>query len=262
MLEREHHQIDGLVQVHQKAGHVGVGDGDGIACLDLVDEQRDHAAAAAHDVAIAGAADGRAAPLGRNAGVGVDDVLHHGLGDAHGVDGVGRLVGREADDALHARVDGGVQHIVGAGDVGADGHLFQRRRVENIVHAGHSVPHRLRVAHIADVEFDLFGALRVPGLKLVPHIVLLLFVAGENADLLQIRIQEMFQHGGTEGTGAAGDHEGGVVKDRHFNLPPLYLSKTSFRQIASIINLTFGRRSLMKAGKTKIVNKNCTDLRY
>ena len=201
VLEREHHQIDGLVQVHQKAGHVGVGDGDGIARLDLVDEQRDHAAAAAHDVAVTGAADGRAAALGRDAGVGVDDVLHHGLGDAHGVDGVGRLVGREADDALHARVDGGVQHIVGAGDVGADGlhreelagrHLLERRRVENIVHAGHGVPHRLRVAHIADVEFDLFGALRMPGLKLVPHIVLFLFVTGENADLLQIRIQEMF----------------------------------------------------------------------
>ena len=221
VLEREHHQIDGLVQVHQKAGHVGVGDRDGVARLDLVDEQRNHAATAAHDVAVTGAANGRTAALSRDAGVSVDDVLHHGLGDAHGVDGVGRLVGREADDALHARVDGGVQHIVGAGDVGADGlhreelargHLFQRRRMENVIHTGHSIPHRLGIADIADVELDLLGGLRVLSLELMTHIVLLLFVAGEDADFLEVRVKEVFQNGRTERTSTTSNHKGCVIK--------------------------------------------------
>ena len=93
MFKREHDQVDGLVEIHQKAGHAGVGDRDGVAGLDLVDEQRNDAAAAAHDVAVAGAADRRAAALGSHTGVGIDDVLHHRLGDAHGVDGIGGLVG-------------------------------------------------------------------------------------------------------------------------------------------------------------------------
>ena len=40
VLKSEHNQIYSLVQIHQEAGHVGVGDGDGIAGLDLVNEQR------------------------------------------------------------------------------------------------------------------------------------------------------------------------------------------------------------------------------
>ena len=91
VLEGELHQVDRLVQVHEEAGHVGVGDRERLALADAVDEQRDDAAARAHDVAVAGAADGGAA--GAVAGVGVDDGLHHGLGLAHGVDGVCGLVG-------------------------------------------------------------------------------------------------------------------------------------------------------------------------
>ena len=124
-----------------------------------------------------------AAALGGHAGVGKDDVLHHRLGDAHGVDGIGGLVGGQADDALHARVNGGVQDIVRADDVRlhglhreelAGGHLFQRCRVEDVVDAGHGIPDGLRVAHVADVELDLAGILRVVGLQLVAHVILFL----------------------------------------------------------------------------------------
>ena len=100
MLESEQDQIHSLVQVHQKAGHVGVGDSDGVACLDLVDEQRNDRTTAAHDVAITGAADGCAASLSCHTGVCVDDVLHHGFGDTHGIDGVSCLVGGQADNCL------------------------------------------------------------------------------------------------------------------------------------------------------------------
>ena len=215
VLEGEHNQIHSLVQVHQEAGHVGVGDGDGVAGLDLVDEQGDDAAAGAHDVAVTGAADSRAATLSSHTGVGVDNVLHHGLGDAHGIDGIGCLVGGQADHTLHTCINGGVEDVVGTDDVGlnrlhgeelAGGDLLQGSGVEDVVHAGHGVLDGLGVADITDVELDLLGGLRVPGLELVAHIVLLLFVPGEDADLLQVRVQEVLQDGGTKGTGTAGDH--------------------------------------------------------
>ena len=215
MLEGEHNQIHSLVQVHQEAGHVGVSDGDGVASLDLVDEQGDDAAAGAHDVAVAGAADSRAAALSSHTGVGVDDVLHHGLGDAHSVDGVGGLVGGQADDTLDTCINGGVEDVIGADDIGLDGlhgeelaggDLLQSSGVEDVVHAGHGVLDGLGVADIADIELDLLCGLRVPGLELVAHIILLLFVPGEDADFLQVRVQEVLQDGGTKGTGTAGDH--------------------------------------------------------
>ena len=56
--ERKGHKVHGFVQAHQEAGHLRVGDGDGLARFDLVDKQGDNAAAAGHDVAVAGAADG------------------------------------------------------------------------------------------------------------------------------------------------------------------------------------------------------------
>ena len=157
-------------------------------------------------------------------------MLHHGLGNTHSVDGVGSLVGGQADHALDAGVDGGVQDIVRADDIGlhglhgeklAGGDLLQRRGVEYVVDAGHGVPDGLGIADIADVEFDLFGVLRVAGLQLVAHIVLLFLVTGEDADLLQIGIQEVLQNGRTERTGPAGDHKSCVIKCGHFNFPPI-----------------------------------------
>ena len=68
-----------------------------------------------------GAADGGAATLSSHTGIGVDDVLHHGLGDAHSVDGVGCFIGGQADDTLDTGINGGVQHIISTDDVGLDG---------------------------------------------------------------------------------------------------------------------------------------------
>ena len=224
VLEGEHHQVDRFVEVHEEAGHIGVGDGDGVGRLDLVNEQRDHRAARAHDVAVARASDDRAAALRRHAGIGVDHALHHGLADAHGVDGIGRLVRGQADHALYPRVDGGMEDVVRADDVRAHSlhgeklagrHLFERRRMEDVVYARHGVAHGLWVAHIADVELDLLGVLRVLRLQFVAHVILLLLVAGEDADLLEIGVQEVLEDRGTEGAGAAGDHEGGVGKCGH-----------------------------------------------
>ena len=200
MLEGEHDQIHSLVEVHEEASHVGIGDGDVVSRLDLVDEQRNDAAAAAHDVAVAGAADGGTAALGSHAGIGVYDVLHHGLGNTHGVDGIRRLVGRQADYTLNTSFNSCVQHVVGTDDIGlhrlhgkelAGRNLFQCSSVEDVVHTRHGVADGLWVADVADVEFDLFGMLWMLRLKLVTHIILLLLIAGEDANPLQVRVQKM-----------------------------------------------------------------------
>lgn len=221
VLEGELNQVHGLVQVHEEAGHIGVGDRERLALADAVDEQRDDAAARAHDVAVAGAADGGAA--GAVAGVGVDDGLHHGLGLAHGVDGVCRLVGGQAHDAVHALVDGGVQDVVRADDVGTDGlhgeelaggHLLEGGGVEDVIHAVHGVAYRLGVADVTDEETDLGGELGGLLLKAVAHVVLFLLVAGEDADLGQVGFHEVLEDGVAERAGAARDHEGLVLESR------------------------------------------------
>lgn len=80
-----------LVKVHEEAGHVGIGHRQRLALADAVDKQRDDGATGAHDVAVACAADGRAASAVTR--VGVDDGLHHGLGLAHCIDGVRGFIG-------------------------------------------------------------------------------------------------------------------------------------------------------------------------
>ena len=227
VLEGELHEVHGLVQVHEEAGHVGVGDGERLALADAVDEQRDDAAARAHDVAVTGAADGGA--TGAVACVCVDDGLHHGLGLAHGVDGVCRLVGGQAHDAVHALVDCGVKDVVRADDVGADGlhgeelaggHLLEGGGVEDVVHAVHGVAHALGVADVADEEAHLGGELRGLLLQAVAHVVLLLLVAGEDADLGQVGVHEVLEHRVSERAGATRDHQGLVLEYAiaHFKL--------------------------------------------
>ena len=231
VLESEHNQVHSLVQVHQEAGHIGIGDGDGVAVFNLVNEQRNDRATAAHDVSVTGAADGSAAPLGSHTGVGVDDMLHHSLGDAHCVDGISRLVSGQADNTLNACVDGSVQNVVSTDDVGLDGlhgeelagrNLLQSSSMEDVVNTGHCVTDGLRVADIADVELHLLCGVRVLGLKLMTHIVLLLLVTGEDADFLQIGIQEVLQNGRTKRTSTTSDHKGCVIKCRHFYFLFLY----------------------------------------
>ena len=229
MLESEQDQIHSLVQIHQEAGHVRVGDGDGVAVFNLVNEQRNDRTPTAHNIAVTSAADGGATTLRSHAGVGVDDVLHHGLGDAHSVNGVSCLIGGQADNTLDTGINGGVQDVIRTDDVGLNGlhgeelagrDLLQSSSVEDVVNTGHSVTDGLRVADIADVELDLLSGVGMLRLKLMAHIVLLLLVTGEDTNLLQVRIQEVLQNGRTKRTSTTSDHKGCVIKCRHFNFPP------------------------------------------
>ena len=143
------------------------------------------------------------------------------LGDAHRVDGICRLVGGEADDALHARIDGRIQRVVRADHIGlhslhreelARGHLLQGRSMEHIIDALHGVLQRALVAHVTDVELDLARHLRHTRLEVVPHVVLLLLVAREDADLSDIGAKEAVQDGIAETAGAARDKQRIVFK--------------------------------------------------
>ena len=223
VLEGEEHEIHRLFEAHNKARHLGLGEGDGVALADLVDPERNHAAARAHHVAVAGAADLRVAGEAR---LGHGDLLLDGLADAHRVDGVRGLVGRQTNHALHARVDCRVERVIGADHVGfhslhreelAARHLLERRRVEHIVHALHRVLQRALVPHVADIKFNLVRHLRHPRLEVVPHIVLLLLVAAEDPDLANISPQETVQHRIAKAPGTAGDEQGFVLENGHMD---------------------------------------------
>ena len=95
----------------------------------------------------------------------------------------------------------------------AGGHLLQRCRVEDVVDAGHGIADGLRVAHITDVELDLTGILRVVGLQLVAHVVLLLLIAGEDADLADVGGQEMLEHCMPEAARTACDEKSLILKN-------------------------------------------------
>ena len=214
VLESEEHQVHRLLQRHDEPGHLRFRDGEGLARLYLVDPQGHHAAPGAEDVSVAGAAD-LGALRADGAALGHDDLFHHGLGGSHGVDGVGRLIGGKADDGLHLRVDGGCEDVVRADDVGlhrfqgeelAGGHLLEGRGVEDIVHPVHSVADAGQIPHVADEEAELVRCFRHGGLEGVAHVILLLLISGEDADLPDAGLQKPFQHGVAEGAGPAGDH--------------------------------------------------------
>ena len=64
--------------------------------------------------------------------------------------------------------------------------LLEGGGVEDIVNSGHCAAAAFESADIADVEFDFRGHVRVFSLIFVAHIVLLLLVAGEDADFLNV----------------------------------------------------------------------------
>ena len=49
----------------------------------------------------------------------------------------------------------------------------------------------------------------------MPHVVLLLLIAGENADLAKVGVEKVLEYGGPEGASTAGDHEGSIRKRAH-----------------------------------------------
>ena len=212
VLEGEEDKIDSLLEAHDKAGHGRFREGDGLSGADLVDPQGDDAAAGAHDIAVACAAD---AGVQRVPALGHRNLLLQRLADAHRVDGIGGLVRRQANHALHPGVDRRIQHIVRADDIGlhslhreelAGRDLLQRRRMEDVIDSAHRGLERRLAPHVADIELDLMGNLRILHLALMPHVILLLLVPRENPYLANIGPNKTLQHRIPERPGSAGDH--------------------------------------------------------
>ena len=228
VLESEEDEIDGLFKRHDEAGHLGLGQRDGIAIANLVYPQGNDRAAGAHHIAIAGATD---LGFARVTTLSDGDLLLHGLGDTHGVDGIGGLVGGEADDGTYACLNSSSQDIVRADDIGLDGlhreeltarDLLQCCGMEDVIHARHGVAARLQVAYVSDKKLDLVCHVRVFHLVLVTHIILLLLIAGEDADFSYIRTEKAVQYCVTEGTCSSSNHESFSCKNAH-NILCLFL---------------------------------------
>ena len=118
----------------------------------------------------------------------------------------------------------GGDHVVGADHVGLDclhgiklagWHLLQSGRMEHIIHTAERIQNRVVIPHIAYVEFDFLRVLRIQLLIEMPHIVLLLLVPRENADLRNIRRQKPPQHRIPKRPGPTGYEEYFFIELRH-----------------------------------------------
>src|SRR5699024_1016231 len=93
MLESERHKIDGFIQIHKKAGHVRVSNGNRCLCHNLVNEKRNNRASAAHNITVASTGKDCATTLESFLRPGLYHLLADRLGHTHGIDRICRLVG-------------------------------------------------------------------------------------------------------------------------------------------------------------------------
>ena len=87
--------------------------------------------------------------------------------------------------------------------------------MEDVVHSAHRALERGLVADVTDVELNLPCDIRILRLVLVAHVVLLLFVTREDADLLYVCLKESLKDGIAKATGSPGNHKCFVFEDGH-----------------------------------------------
>jgi hypothetical protein len=175
----------------------------------LRDEERYHRPARRHDVAVAGRAK-HGFILALHAGLGHHELFHHGLGNAHCIDGVNRLVSAEHHHTLDTVGDRGGHHVLCAEHVGpyrfhgiklAGRDLLERRGMEHEIDALHGAVHAVVIAYVADVKLQLVVT------HGDAHFFLLFFVAAEDADFPDVRGKKPLQDRVPERAGASGDHQ-------------------------------------------------------
>ena len=154
-------QLDGLMDGHEVAGHVRVGDRHRAAGLDLGPEGVQHRTPAPEHVPEPHRDERPGGALG--------EVGRQALGDALRVaedaGGIGRLVGRDVDELLDADVGGGGQQLGGephvaldrlAGEALQQGQVLEGGGVED--HVGPPLPQEpLHPVPVAEVEEDQVG---------------------------------------------------------------------------------------------------------
>ena len=87
--------------------------------------------------------------------------------------------------------------------------------MEDIVDARHGIATTLQMAHIANEKLDFVGYIRIFGLILMAHIILLLLIARKDADLANIGPEETVQHSIAKRTCATCNQEGFICKYAH-----------------------------------------------
>ena len=224
VLEGKDDEVDSIIESHHETGHVPIGDSDRAVGGNLLKEERDNRTAGSHDVAVAGQTqDG--IPGEHLAGAGDNVLLHQGLGDAHGVDRIGCFVGREEDGLFHVISNAGGDDVVRAENVSlgsfervelARRYLLERRSREDVVHAFERVDDRTVIADVANVELQFVVVV------FLTHVVLLLLVAGEDADLLDLGLKEAVHDRVAEGASASSNQENLAIKNVHLKIPRFF----------------------------------------
>ena len=210
-LQRVQYHIDALLQGDVEAGHVRIGDGQH-ALLPLFEKEGDDGAVGAHDVAVA--------HHRKDDGVVAFDVVGSDkqfvggqLGGAVQVDGRTGFVGRQRYDPRDAGLQGSIDDVFGAADVGFDAlvgivlsdvHVFHGCCMDDVVHAVECALEALAVAHISDEVAD--GRVVIHGV-FERHLVLLLLIPGEDDQFFHIGMvpEQVGGEGSAQGAGAAGD---------------------------------------------------------
>ena len=160
----------------------GVGDGD-LAAPALLQKDRNYAAAAANYVAVTRATESRILRAGVCVGL-YEHFFRAQLGGAVEIDGIDRFVGAQRHNPAHALINGRIDYVAPAHDVGLDrfkrvvlacGHLLKRCRMHYNGDSRQSAPQPIHVAHIAN-EIAQAGMIESRG----SHLMLLQLVAAEN----------------------------------------------------------------------------------
>ncbi len=113
------------------------------------------------------------------------------------------MVPHAGGDDVVASLDIGLHGLHGEELAARD--LLQSGRGEDVVDPDEGALDRVVVPHVPDVELELLGVV------LLPHVVLLLLVAREDADLLDGGTHQTVDDRVAEAPGAPGDEEGLAV---------------------------------------------------
>ena len=214
-------EIDALLQRDPEARHALVGDRQMIGLLlDQPAEERNDAATRADHVAVAQHGEARAdrarQVVGRH-----EDLVGSELARAVEIDRVAGLVRGKGEHVLHAVAQRGMNHVLGAVDVGVQalervvfggGHMLHRGRVHDAVDFAHRHLEAVRVANVADEVADRRIVMQVEALL---HFVLLELVARVHDHASRLGpLQYVLDEQVAERTGPARDQHGFVIEER------------------------------------------------